>query len=455
MSNHLIELLTTNIKTKNKPDIKPTQNFILEILKEIEPKKAIDLLKDLNLDNEEIKKLILKLSPKKQQFFLDLLKEKNIKQNLKTDKKELKIDNLIQLIIKENSKTNLFPDIKDNNLPVKSPIIKKTNSKLENNQITDQNNKENFIVNNILNFLINSKNASPEIKKEIKNIKQHITELIKKEIEANTKIENKLLTKKVITKIKNAGSFEELISIANKNGLNIKKIITKIVKKTKPQIDNSFLKLKTVIPLKHFQTKNKIITTLKTSKKDNKNILQTLLSNKIPNTPTINIENNKINVTNNEVLKTNLKNNENENILFNIYNPNNEIKHKIIEAKESIRHFSNNLKHAIENYKPPISKLSIELHPKELGKVDITIIHRGDNLQININSNNNAINFFHSHQTELRNALVNMGYSGIDMSFNSNQNKENQQKKAYKQYSSEKNDENYEELIIDIPYKYA
>jgi flagellar hook-length control protein FliK len=87
--------------------------------------------------------------------------------------------------------------------------------------------------------------------------------------------------------------------------------------------------------------------------------------------------------------------------------------------------------------------------------VDITIIQRGDNLQININSNNQAINFFHTHQIELKNALVNMGYSGIDMSFNSNQNKENQQKKAYKQYSLNTNDENYDELIIEIPYTYA
>jgi flagellar hook-length control protein FliK len=97
----------------------------------------------------------------------------------------------------------------------------------------------------------------------------------------------------------------------------------------------------------------------------------------------------------------------------------------------------------------------MELHPKELGKVEVTIIHRGDNLQININSNNQAVNFFHTHQTELKNALVNMGYSGIDMNFHSNQNKENQEKKAYKQYSSNKNDDDYDELIIEIPYTYA
>jgi hypothetical protein len=48
-----------------------------------------------------------------------------------------------------------------------------------------------------------------------------------------------------------------------------------------------------------------------------------------------------------------------------------------------------------------------------------------------------------------------MGYNGIDMNFNSNQNKEHQEKKAYKQYSNNINDENYDELIIKIPYTYA
>jgi flagellar hook-length control protein FliK len=87
--------------------------------------------------------------------------------------------------------------------------------------------------------------------------------------------------------------------------------------------------------------------------------------------------------------------------------------------------------------------------------VEVTIIHRGDNLQININSNNQTINFFHTHQSELKNALVNMGYNGIDMNFNSNQNRENQEKKAFKQYSSNKKEENYDELVIEIPYTYA
>lgn len=232
----------------------------------------------------------------------------------------------------------------------------------------------------------------------------------------------------------------------------IKKIITKIIK-TEAQ-KPKHLPLSKIPVLKI--NRNKIISSILKAHKDNNKILQTLINktsdtninNKNLNVDNLTIPNNKINS-----IKNNNDTEKNHNLINNI-NPNIEIKHKVIQAKESIKHFSNNLKEAIENYKPPISKLSMELHPKELGKVEVTIIHRGDNLQININSNNQAVNFFHTHQTELKNALVNMGYSGIDMNFHSNQNKENQEKKAYKQYSSNKNDD-YDELIIEIPYTYA
>jgi flagellar hook-length control protein FliK len=459
MSN-LIEILSNqnqNIDIKNNQKIKPNQNFMLELLKDSEPQKAIDLLKNLNLTNEEIKEIISKLPEKNKRIYLQLLNKEiinsktqiNNKIQILTDKKtenkslekNLKnsIKNLLKLLEEIDLKENKLSD--NNNWKLQP--TKKNENQIE-NVILTKNNSE-----NILFLLLNTPQNIPEkIKKEINPIKKEITQLIKKEIDANTLIENKLLTKKVITKIKNTASFEELVSIANKNGLNIKKIVTKIIKKSLPQKPKLSLKPKIAsFNQNHIKINpNKIISkTINVTKKTN--LLQNLLSNNsLKNENFIHIDNTK-NTIKHET--------ENPNIPININNTTFNIKHKIISAKESIKHFSNNLKEAIENYKPPISKLSIELHPKELGKVEITLIHRGENLQININSNNQAINFFHIHQIELKNTLVNMGYSGIDMNFNSNQNKENQEKKAFKQYNSNKNNEDYDELIIEIPYTYA
>jgi len=442
MSNIQLFELLANTKANSKTKIKPSQNFILELLKNTEPKKAIKLLKDLKLTKEEIQKIILKLPQKKQKLYLEILKNLFI-EKIKIDKSNVvKIDNNleinIQKLLKHINKTQ-----------------KKDKKNIQNDKITKTNQyfkDKTTEITNILNLLfINEKNIPQPIKKEIKNLKNQIVKILKKEIESEFKINNRFITKKTITEIKTADSFEKLITIANKNGLNIKKIITKIIKPSSKEKKSEFLFPKPKIPVlkttnikNHNKQKIDLISKNLTNKDDNiitsskKEInIQTLLNKNIKKAP-IKKENKIDNFNNFEI----------------ITKPQLEIKHKIIQAKESIKHFSNNLKEAIENYKPPISKLSIELHPKELGKVDITIIHRGDNLQININSNNQAINFFHTHQIELKNALVNMGYSGIDMNFNSNHNKENQEKKAFKQYTKN-NEENYDELIIEIPYTYA
>jgi hypothetical protein len=467
MSSQLIELLTINLKTKNKQRIKSTQNFILELLKNIEPKKAIDLLKNLHFTKDEIKEIISKLPQKDKKLYLELLNKEILKNKLNSYNKNNKKQTNTKTDLKNNIEHLLKSINQNNNLKLNDISLNINDKKTENVKNIDKNIEYNLSDNlsskdnieSILTLLLNNTQTfPPKIKKEINNIKQDITQLIKKEIETNIKIENNLLTKKVITEIKNSNSFEELVSVANKNGLNIKKIITKIIKNTEPK-KNENLSLPKIPALKLTHNQNKIkssLFTLKPKTHNHSNILQTLISTKNTNIENI-IPNNNSNIYDHIVSNNKSKNNLNNktDIPINNFTPNIEIKHKIIQAKDSIKHFSNNLKEAIENYKPPISKLSIELHPKELGKVDITIIHRGDNLQININSNNQTINFFHSHQIELKNTLINMGYHGIDMNFNSNQNRENQEKKAFKQYSANKNDENYDELIIEIPYTYA
>ncbi len=82
--------------------------------------------------------------------------------------------------------------------------------------------------------------------------------------------------------------------------------------------------------------------------------------------------------------------------------------------------FAETFKEKIESYKPPLMKIKMELNPKHLGEVDVTMIHRGNNLHITINSNPSTIALFANNQSEFKNAMVNMGYTGLQMSFSDN-----------------------------------
>ncbi|HEG2688103.1 TPA: flagellar hook-length control protein FliK [Campylobacter coli] len=100
---------------------------------------------------------------------------------------------------------------------------------------------------------------------------------------------------------------------------------------------------------------------------------------------------------------------------------------KNITPKETLQHFSQDLKAAMEQYKAPITKLSINLNPNNLGEVEVTLIQRGNNLHINFNSNTNAMNLFIQNQAEFKNSLVNMGFTGLEMNFSDQGKREQNQ----------------------------
>lgn len=93
------------------------------------------------------------------------------------------------------------------------------------------------------------------------------------------------------------------------------------------------------------------------------------------------------------------------------------IEHKIFDAKETMRHFASHLKQEIQNYKPPLSKITIELQPANLGGIEVSIISQGKNIQIQLQSNQQTINLFIQNQSDLRNALAQIGYENVAMSF--------------------------------------
>jgi len=133
-----------------------------------------------------------------------------------------------------------------------------------------------------------------------------------------------------------------------------------------------------------------------------------------------------------------------------------QLKIKQLQAKETIKHFKYNLDEAIKNYKPPISKIDIELTPKNLGKIEVSIIKRGEKLHIKMRGEQqNSITLFQTNQIEFKQALNSIGFSNIEMSFNSNQDKNRRDEEERKGNKKIKKSEEIGEIEIVGEYRYA
>ncbi|OPG46243.1 flagellar hook-length control protein FliK [Helicobacter pylori] len=109
---------------------------------------------------------------------------------------------------------------------------------------------------------------------------------------------------------------------------------------------------------------------------------------------------------------------------------------KSIAPKETIKHFAQQLKQEIQEYKPPMSKISMDLFPKELGKVEVTIQKVGKNLKVSVISHNNSLQTFLDNQQDLKNSLNALGFEGVDLSFSQDSSKEQpkeQPKESFKE----------------------
>ncbi len=93
------------------------------------------------------------------------------------------------------------------------------------------------------------------------------------------------------------------------------------------------------------------------------------------------------------------------------------------EFKRTFNAFAQEFKEKVENYKAPLMKIKMELKPAGLGDVDVTLLSRGNNLQVNINSNSSTIAMFIQNQVEFKNSLINMGFSDLQMNFGDGQKK--------------------------------
>ncbi|GAA7306389.1 flagellar hook-length control protein FliK [Helicobacter pylori] len=104
---------------------------------------------------------------------------------------------------------------------------------------------------------------------------------------------------------------------------------------------------------------------------------------------------------------------------------------KSAAPKETIKHFTQQLKQEIQEYKPPMSRISMDLFPKELGKVEVTIQKVGKNLKVSVISHNNSLQTFLDNQQDLKNSLNALGFEGVDLSFSQDSSKE-QEKEPFK-----------------------
>lgn len=117
-------------------------------------------------------------------------------------------------------------------------------------------------------------------------------------------------------------------------------------------------------------------------------------------------------------------------------------------VKESLNQFANDLKEKIETYKPPIMKVELSLSPKNLGDVDVTLLTRGNNLHVNISSNTSTMSLFTQNQNDVKSALINMGFTNLEMNFSDQNNKEQAQQNSQKQNNGNFEEFNEEETAL-------
>ncbi len=402
------------------------------------------------------------ISSKKENFdlFTSLLENilKSNPSNKKTDFLKI-INNNLQLNQKEDTKKKEIPSKEHIEIPL-DELFKLLNQTAIQNQKQIPKTKTEKILQEKLSLNTNSqntnlKNLPLEHFKKAKNLKELINIAKSYGIEIKTFKIDKSISKKLSGPVKVI--FEKIVTNQpqnenNKESNQIETIKTKEILISKMNI-NQKLPQKTVtkkeIKTEEIEEKiNKRSENLKTD--SNQKLLSSLLSQKISTHKKenfINLHKNEVkNIKTDEPNDLSLENikeipkdseeikieNEKQEPISNHSTQNiqkHQTENKNIPVQRTINDFAQKFKEAMESYKPPITKVQISLNPKNLGEVEVTLIHRGDNLHVSLNSQNTqAMNIFHQNQSEFKNALTNLGFTSIDMSFsNQDQNKNQHQ----------------------------
>ena len=133
------------------------------------------------------------------------------------------------------------------------------------------------------------------------------------------------------------------------------------------------------------------------------------------------------------------------------------IESKNIEGRQLISRLSADVKEAMEQYKPPFTKLTMKLNPERLGEIDVTMVQRGSNVHINLSSNNAALGILQQQSSELKAALADAGLGDASMNFSQSEDSQTRQQAQRQHMTQEKYaemaqlEDEYDALEIIVP----
>lgn len=436
---NLLASLLQNPKTLQDKVSKIVQNA--KEMNEFLPKRLqisdAEIMQDIKTSMEDVeygKELLDDLNFVQILDFLDILKQ---------DKKNVKLNDFFNLKNIVNNKASLESFANTNSVHSLVELAKEhklglsniTYEKIKNNEYNEQIFAKPYPKLYEQNFFSHALNKNTKIEENLKN-----TEIKKPNLESLLSVKSeKIVSNNTNEPIINAektlktGALNELLSkIANddkKQTKDIKeeafKIVSKDIETQSPKITPNTIK--NDIKDMQIQANKTQIQTQETKENENK-ILPEL--NIVEENLQDNLDENSSQTQDNKE-KLNLP----QNLKVDFLNPNKELSKE--QTKLVIDNFTRDFKEEIEKFKAPSHKVSINLNPKELGEVNVTMIARGNNLHINLNSNNvNTLNLFIANQQEFKNSLVNMGFTGLAMNFGDKKEGSNhqEQQKARKKY---------------------
>lgn len=123
---------------------------------------------------------------------------------------------------------------------------------------------------------------------------------------------------------------------------------------------------------------------------------------------------------------------------------------KISDAKQLVQHVAQNIRESIENYKPPFTRIKMQLNPQKFGEMDVTLVQRGSNVHININANPTALTVMMQNSHELKAQLSAHGLGDSSMNFSSEQHQQQDNRREEQARLSYEELQDFEEELTQV-----
>lgn len=127
-----------------------------------------------------------------------------------------------------------------------------------------------------------------------------------------------------------------------------------------------------------------------------------------------------------------------------------QLSQKVTEAKQLVQHVAQSMKESVENYKPPFTRVKMQLNPQRFGEMEVTLVQRGNNVHININANTTALTVMMQNSHELKAQLSAQGLGDASMNFSSQQQQHNEQQKREHAHLSYEEFQDFDEEFTEI-----